>query len=253
MFSGPRADYDITPNINGTLMTITHARGAATDGTDTVRNVENLRFSDDAVSTGPSATLAPDRTFASRLVNTTSPAQTVTLSNTGNAPLSIASITLPNLAGTNPGDFIISNNACGATLAAGASCNIAVTFRPTAVGTRTATLRATDNSGSAPGSTQDVTLTGIGSATPPPNNLPVGVPTISDTTPQLGQTLNASTAGITDADGLGTFGLQWQFTANANGLAGSPTSPGRQPRASRCRTPRSGRRSWRSGGATASW
>ena len=119
VFSGPRADYDITPNINGTLMTITHARGAATDGTDTVRNVENLRFSDDAVSTGPSATLAPDRTFASRLVNTTSPAQTVTLSNTGNAPLSIASITLPNLAGTNPGDFVISNNACGATLAAG--------------------------------------------------------------------------------------------------------------------------------------
>jgi Animal haem peroxidase/RTX calcium-binding nonapeptide repeat (4 copies) len=220
VFSGPRADYDITPNINGTLMTITHARGAATDGTDTVRNVENLRFSDDAVSTGPSATLAPDRTFASRLVNTTSPAQTVTLSNTGNAPLSIASITLPNLAGTNPGDFVISNNACGATLAAGASCNIAVTFRPTAVGTRTATLRATDNSGTAPGSTQDVTLTGIGSASPPPNNLPVGVPTINDTTPQLGQTLNAGTAGITDADGLGTFGFQWQFTANANGIGG---------------------------------
>ena len=58
VFSGPRDDYDITPNINGTLMTITHARGAATDGTDTVRNVENLRFSDDRC---PPVRLRPSR------------------------------------------------------------------------------------------------------------------------------------------------------------------------------------------------
>ena len=142
-----------------------------------MRNVEHLGSPTRSVTTGPSGDPRAE-TGRSRAgwSTPTSPAQTVTLSNTGNAPLSIASVTLPNLAGTNPGDFAISNNACGATLAAGASCNIAVTFRPTAVGTRTATLRVDGQLGQSPGSTQDVTLTGIGSATPPPNNLPVGGP-----------------------------------------------------------------------------
>ena len=52
LFSGPRADYDIT--FAGNRVTVTHARGGATDGTDTVTNVERLRFTDETV-----AVLAP--------------------------------------------------------------------------------------------------------------------------------------------------------------------------------------------------
>jgi Ca2+-binding RTX toxin-like protein len=44
------------------------------------------------------------------------------------------------------------------------------------------------------------------------NDAPIGFPTISDTTPTLGQLLTASTAGIADLDGLTTavFAFQWQ-------------------------------------------
>ena len=64
MFSGPRADYDITPNLNRTRMTVVHARGAATDGTDIVQNVERLQFADQIVTIRPVASLLPDRAFA---------------------------------------------------------------------------------------------------------------------------------------------------------------------------------------------
>lgn len=44
-FSGPRADYDVTRNADGTIV-VAHTRGEATDGTDTLRNVEQLKFLD---------------------------------------------------------------------------------------------------------------------------------------------------------------------------------------------------------------
>ena len=48
VFSGLRAEYDITFGANG--ITVTHARGGATDGTDIVRNVEALRFADQTIT-----------------------------------------------------------------------------------------------------------------------------------------------------------------------------------------------------------
>lgn len=42
------------------------------------------------------------------------------------------------------------------------------------------------------------------------NDAPTGALLISDTTPDQGQVLTALTAGIADADGLGTFSYQWQ-------------------------------------------
>ncbi len=212
VFSGPRADYDITPNLNRTRMTIVHARGTALDGTDSVRNVERLVFSDQTVNLGPVAVLAPlSRTFAARQINTTASApQTVAVSNTGTEPLHVSGVTL---VGSNPGDFAISSDPCsGATVAVGASCTVGVTFRPTADGARSATLRFTDDSTT--GTTQDATLSGTGTVGPPPNNLPTGRPSIGDSTPQPFQLLTASTAGIADADGIATaFTFQWQQTA----------------------------------------
>src|SRR5439155_1239355 len=83
------------------------------------------------------------------------------LSNTGNAPLTISSITTT---GTNSGDFAPTSSCpiSPATLAANASCVINVTFTPTAPSSRTATLAISDNSfGSAQ---QDVSLAGVGLA-----------------------------------------------------------------------------------------
>ena len=44
-FSDLRANYDIVQDADGRL-TVTHARGTAADGSDTLRNIEQLRFAD---------------------------------------------------------------------------------------------------------------------------------------------------------------------------------------------------------------
>lgn len=94
--------------------------------------------------------------FGNQALNTTSTAKIVTLTNTGTAALTIASIAAS-------GDFAVSNNPCGANLAAGASCMISVTFTPTVLGARAGSLSVTDN---AVGSPQMVPLTGTGTAAP---------------------------------------------------------------------------------------
>src|SRR5260370_8535193 len=88
-------------------------------------------------------------------MGTTSAAQSVTLSNTGNASLNLTSVSAS-------GDFA-QTNTCGSSVAASANCTISVTFTPTASGSRTGTLSITDN---ASGSPQSVSLTGIGSTAP---------------------------------------------------------------------------------------
>jgi len=79
-----------------------------------------------------------------------------TLTNSGNATLHI---TAPiSIAGPNAGDYSASSG-CGATVVAGASCAISVTFRPSSNGARTATLTLTDDAGDSP---RQVALTGRG-------------------------------------------------------------------------------------------
>jgi hypothetical protein len=98
-------------------------------------------------------------TFATQGEGTTSPAQNVNLTNNGQANLTISSIALT---GTDSGNYAIASNNCPATLAAGFSCNIAVTFSPIAIGAGlTASLTVTDN---ATGSPQSVPITGTGKA-----------------------------------------------------------------------------------------
>src|SRR2546422_10943 len=108
----------------------------------------------------PAVTLAPTNlAFGTQRLSTTSPVQTVTLTNSGTATLSITSIVL---AGLNPGDFAIAaGTTCtnGATVVAGASCLVNLTFTPTAASARTATVSITDD---APGSPQSVSLPGTG-------------------------------------------------------------------------------------------
>ncbi len=76
-------------------------------------------------SRGRPVTYKPRRSPA-RPPGTTSAAQVVTLSNSGNASLSITSI----LASAQ----FAQTNTCGSSVAAGANCTISVTFTPTASG-----------------------------------------------------------------------------------------------------------------------
>ena len=89
--------------------------------------------------------------FSAQPVKTSSSAQSVILSNTGDATLNLSAIQIT-------GDFAQFNN-CPSTLPGNSSCTINVTFTPTASGTRTGSLTVSDN---AQGSPQMVNITGAG-------------------------------------------------------------------------------------------
>ncbi len=109
--------------------------------------------------TTPVVSLSPTSlTFSSQADNTASAAQTITLTNTGNGALTLNSIAI---SGTNSGDFAQTNTCTGTVAASGGNCTISVTFTPTAVGSRSASVVFTDN---ASGSPQSVPLTGTGIA-----------------------------------------------------------------------------------------
>jgi hypothetical protein len=100
---------------------------------------------------------ASSLTFTGQMVGSTSSAQGLTLGNTGNTALTISSLAI---GGSNGSDFAETDN-CGGSVPAGASCNINVTFAPTAAGTRTGVLTVADNATS-PASPQTVALSGVG-------------------------------------------------------------------------------------------
>lgn len=112
----------------------------------------------------PVVSLSPTSVaFGNQALGTTSAAQTVTLRNTGSATLNIQSVAP---AGANPGDFAIANGSTctnGASLTANSSCTIQITFTPTSLGSRSASVSITDNAADSP---ESVSLSGT--TTPAP-------------------------------------------------------------------------------------
>ncbi|PTU31036.1 FG-GAP-like repeat-containing protein [Stenotrophobium rhamnosiphilum] len=94
--------------------------------------------------------------FVDRFVGTTSSPASLTIKNSGRIPLRLGS---PTFSGSNPGDFMISSNSCTSDVAPGDSCEISVTFTPSAKGPRTAKL---DLPGNVPASPTVITLDGNG-------------------------------------------------------------------------------------------
>jgi subtilase family serine protease len=112
---------------------------------------------------GPVVSLSPTSlTWAGKkALGVKAAAKAVTLTNTGSATLTISTI-------ATSGDFALATvtktkkiTPCvnGGTVAAGASCEVKVTFTPTEAGARTGDLTFTDN---APNSPQTVALSGTG-------------------------------------------------------------------------------------------
>ncbi|HET8910464.1 MAG TPA: choice-of-anchor D domain-containing protein [Ktedonobacteraceae bacterium] len=123
---------------------------------------QTLALTGTGVAASPIVSLNPTSlSFGNQNVTTTSTAQTVTLSNTGNASLSISGI---SVTGSNASDFA-QTNSCPASLAANANCTISVTFTPSSTNARSANLSITDN---ASGSPQTVALSGTGTGIVPP-------------------------------------------------------------------------------------
>jgi len=112
-----------------------------------------------ATGAAPAAGLTLSRgqvNFGGLALNSTSSAQTVTLSNSGNATLTGITIGIQ-------GDYVQSGD-CATTLNAGASCSVNITFTPTAAGPRAGLVSIAS---SASGSPHLVVLSGTGGAFTP--------------------------------------------------------------------------------------
>jgi hypothetical protein len=144
-------------------------------------------------STSALAVTPTSLTFASQALNTTSSAQTVTVNNTGSAAATVSSI-------ATTGDFA-QTNTCGSSIAGGASCNVSVTFKPTASGTRTGNLTITSNASNSP---TTVALTGTGGTGS--TNLALNQPTSAS-----GWTQNYVPVNAVD----GNTSTYWESTDNA--------------------------------------
>jgi Ca2+-binding RTX toxin-like protein len=198
VFLGPQADYTVTVVGNAVRVTQVGAPVApqsVSDGTDTLRGIEKLKFSDVTVSISPVATVTPTaQAFGTRPINTNT-TQTTNLTNTGNIPLSITSVAV--VAGTDSSQFTrptVAGTNCpsgASTLAVGVTCTIPIVFRPASTGPKVATLRITSNSGNTAGTQTDVPLSGTGIVNGP-------IVTLTPTAQAFGtQTVNTNTARTT--------------------------------------------------------
>ena len=157
------------------------------------------------------ATLTPGTLTFTGLVGTTSAAQTATLTNTGNAALSITEI---SVGGANSSSFGETNE-CPASLAPQQTCTISVTFTPASAASLTATLSVADNATGAP---QTATLYGTGTAAPSFTiSSPTGPQTISaggsatytiTVTPENGAFNNAVTFAVSGLPASATATFQ---------------------------------------------
>jgi hypothetical protein len=162
----------------------------------------------------PVASLTPATLTFSANAGTTPAAQTATLTNTGNAPLSITSIAF---SGTSAAAFS-QTSTCGVSLAAGASCTLSITFTSANAGSFTASAVVTDNSGSSSAGTstpvtQSVALSATAISVTPPDFTLAATPSTQSSyrgrtvtyTVQIGSLL--STSPFTGTVSLAATGL----------------------------------------------
>ena len=142
--------------IAGTPQTPAQAVAFTIKVTDSASQSATQSYTVSILAEPDTLTLSPaSLSFAPQLMGTISAAQPETLTNTGTAAVFISSVALT---GTNAADFS-QNNTCASNLAAGANCAINVTFTPSQLGPRSASITITD---STLGSPHSVPLTGIG-------------------------------------------------------------------------------------------
>lgn len=182
-------------------------------------------------STGSSGTAAlsltaTSLTFPPTVVGQSSATQTVTLTNTGNATLTLSNYTVADTR-----DFVATST-CGTSLAAGASCAVTITFTPQSATMLTSTITLTDNAANSP---QTVTLSGTGTAVSAPIaglsasqlTFTANLPTLpAAQTVTLSNTGNAALTGIAITIGGGSTSSAFSdtTTCGATLAAGSTCS-----------------------------
>jgi hypothetical protein len=171
----------------------------------------------------PQATLSPNpRAFPNTLVGTAATALPITLSNPGNAALTITSI---SVTGTNASSFGQTNN-CGGSLAAGGTCTISVTFTPAVTGSLSAAISV---AGNATGSPQSAVITGTGTkpqATLSPNPLAFPNTLVGTSATALPMTLSNPGAGALTITSISVTGTNASSFGQTNNCGTSLTAGG---------------------------
>ena len=150
----------IAPNASCTMNVVflPSATGARTGSLIVYGNVAGGQGSAQLSGTGapPAAVMLNpvSVTFPATNVGATSAAQNITISNTGGVT---ATLQTPQISG----DFAITANTCGATLAPNTGCTVSIAFTPAASGSRNGAFSITGSAG-----TQTASLTGVGQAQP---------------------------------------------------------------------------------------
>ncbi len=157
-YSGPRASYTIAarPAVGASLpfIQVTDNRAVRPDGVDTLRNIEQLSFcpTPGAVrgTCAVARTLFPltavvsvsptSAAFGNQAVNT-SITRAITVRNTGFANLVVSGV---SVGGTDASSFTAASG-CTAPVAPTATCTVSVTFAPTTLGAKSATVSIASN------------------------------------------------------------------------------------------------------------
>lgn len=145
--------------------------GLAFAGSDTIAVICKAKYIIDGlgIALGPPAPdidVSPTSIdFGNVQVNSPSSPQTVTVSNVGNADLTVGTITIT---GTNANEFSIQNDYCsGQKIVAGGSATLEVVFTPTSEGAKSASLFIPSNDPDEPTVTVALSGTGVTGAVAP--------------------------------------------------------------------------------------
>jgi serine protease len=162
--------------------------------------------------------------FGNQAANSTSAAQTVTVSNRGTGPLTIGTVAL---AGVDASQFVQTNNC--SSVAVGSTCAISVTFKPTSLGAKSATISITHN---ATGSPTSIALSGTALAaiapviSVSPAALSFGNQIIDTTSSSQGVTVSSggnATLTISSVSFIGADASQFSQTNNCGSVATGST------------------------------
>jgi hypothetical protein len=162
----------------------------------------------DALSFSPTTGLS----FSPQLIGTASATEVETVINNSPSAIAISGI---GLTGINATDFGQTND-CGSSLAAGANCSVKVSFTPTLLGPRIASITMTD---STMGSPHSVPLSGVGITSGVNATLSAGTLTFGNQL--VGTTSPAQSLVLSN---YGTMTLNVTFTPPATGSASGTIS-----------------------------
>jgi hypothetical protein len=174
----------------GVGFTLTDGGGNSGFSGSACQNITNPAFPPYLPDNGSLISISPTAVgFGSVATGSSSPAQAVTVTNSGTAAAPVGSI-------ATTGDFS-QTNTCGTSIPAGSSCTVSVRFTPTATGTRTGNLTVT-----ASGITNTVPLSGTGVAPGPilsANPSSLAFPSTIVGSSSAAQTVTVTNTGTTSA------------------------------------------------------